>query len=89
MFTHKKVESIKRGLPIPTGAKYLRTETKKMLVAEGPLPEYDIYDSYLVDVYEIPCNEDGSTEIKVTYESKPESLERSSGPCCGQRDCNC
>jgi len=86
MFTHKKIKEIIRGNPVPNGSKYIRTETRKVLVAEGPYPQYDIYDYRDIDIYEIPCNEDGSTEPKVTYESRP---IRKECYCGGIQSCIC
>ena len=73
MFTHKKVRAIRRGNPVPNGSKYLKSEQKVVrqweeevspMHADQTCYEYDWFD-----VYEIPCNEDGTTELKVTYES--------------------
>lgn len=86
MFSHKKVKAIKRGDPVPSGAKYLKSESKVVRqweeeVSPQHAPE-TCYEYGWFDVYEIPCNEDGSTELKVSYASSPAEIRRNTEDKC-------
>lgn len=83
MFSHKKVISVERGLPVPQNSKYLRTETSREEIHTWGVMKRD----GKFDIYEVPCNQDGTTELKVTYESKPEFNPNDNGCGCYQRWC--
>ena len=69
MFTHKKVIQVVRGEIIPFNAKYLRTEYKEIKVNQAD-PKCYKYRDEVVELYEVPCNEDGSTNLSLNGSGK-------------------
>lgn len=72
MFSHKKVISIRRGNPVPSDAKYIKSEQGIVDYEDSghwAFSDTPIYAWF--DVYEVPCNEDGTRELKPTYEVEP------------------